>query len=65
MKDIWIDGRLRFIESTVWLQINAIRPHFHIHEKLVPNPAGSIGHMTALYNSHWKDAGYRTVASLG
>ena len=39
--------------------------HVLIHENWVLNPAGSIEHITALYNSHWKDAGYRTWASTG
>ncbi len=65
MKDIWIDGGYDSYENIGWLQINGIMPHFHIHENWVLNPAGSIEHITALYNSHWKDAGYRTGASTG
>ena len=65
MKDIWIDGGYDSYENIGWLQINGIRPHFHIHENWVLNTAGSIEHITAQYNSHWKDSGYRAGASTG
>ena len=64
MRGLWIDGGYDSYENTGWLNINGIKPHFHIHGNRVPNPAGSVEHLKALYGRHWKDEGYRSRAPI-
>ena len=64
MSDLWIDGGYDSYENIGWLNINSIMPHFHIHGNWVLNPAGSVEHLQALYNRHWKDDGYGSGVSM-
>ena len=48
MRGLWIDGGYDSYENIGWLNINGIKPHFHIHGNRVPNPAGSVEHLKAL-----------------
>ncbi len=48
MSDLWMDGGYDSYDNIGWLNINGIRPHFHIHENWVPNLAGSVEHPQAL-----------------